>query len=116
MIRKLFAGVAIAGLMSLSVALSEHSVRAQSQSDRSDNHEQKATKSISGKVIKIGNGGHSLSVEIAGENKNSTEFVEFVVDRNTRVNGQVREGSAVTIEYRAMESGQNLAVSITAEA
>ena len=116
MIRKLFAGVAIAGLMSLSVALSEHSVRAQSQSDRSDNHEQKATKSISGKVIKIGNGGHSLSVEIAGENKNSTEFVEFVVDRNTKVNGLVKEGTPVTVEYQSMESGQNLAVNITAQA
>jgi hypothetical protein len=42
--------------------------------------------------------------------------VEFVVDRNTKVNGQVKEGTAVTIEYQAMESGQNLAVNITAQA
>ena len=116
MIRKPFAGVAIAGLMSLSAALFVHSVRAQSQSDRSDKQEQKATKLVSGKVIKVWNSGHSLSVEVAGENKNTTEFVEFVVDRNTRVHGQVREGTAVTLEYQAMESGQNLAVSITAQA
>jgi hypothetical protein len=115
MIRKLLVDIAIAGLLSLSVTLSVHSVPAQSQSDRSDKQEQKATKSISGKVIKIGNRGHSISVEVP-ENKNTMEFVEFVIDRNTQVNGQVREGSAVTVEYQAMESGQNLAVSITAQA
>jgi hypothetical protein len=48
--------------------------------------------------------------------KNTTEFVEFVVDRNTQVTGQVREDSAVTVEYRTMGSGQNLAVSINAQA
>jgi hypothetical protein len=115
MIRKLLVGVAVACLMGLSATHSVHSVSAQSQSDQSDKQEQKATKSVSGKVIKIGDRGHSLSVEVA-ESKNITEFVEFVVDRNTRVNGQVREGTAVTIEYRAMESGQNLAVSVTAQA
>ena len=115
MIRKLLIGVAITGLMDLSATLPVLSVRAQPQSNRSDRQEQKATKSVSGKVIKIGERGHSLSVEVA-ESKNTTEFVEFVVDRNTRVNGQVREGTAVTIEYRAMESGQNLALSITAQA
>ena len=115
MIRKLLVGIAIAGLMGLGATLSVHSVRARSQSGRSDKQEQKATKLVSGKVIKIGDRGHSLSVEVA-ESKNITEFVEFVVDRNTRLNGQVREGTAVTIEYRAMESGQNLAVSVTAQA
>jgi len=112
MIRKLFAGVAIVGLMSLGTAFSVRSVRA-SQSDRSDKQEQKATKSISGKVTKIGNSGHSFSLEVAGESKNT---MEFVVDKNTQVTGQVREGTAVTVEYQAMESGQNLAVSITAQA
>ena len=54
MIRKLFVGVAIAGLMSLGIALSVRSVQAQSQPDRSDKQEQKATKSISGKMTNIG--------------------------------------------------------------
>jgi hypothetical protein len=111
MIRKLFAGIAIAGLMSLGTALSV-SVHA-SQSDRADKQERKATKSISGKVAKIGDSGHSFSLEVAGENKST---MEFVVDRNTQVTGQVREGTAVTVEYQAMESGQNLAVTITAQA
>jgi len=116
MIRKLFVGVAIADLLSLGTALSVHSVHAQSQPDRSNKQEQKATKSVFGKVLKIWNGGHSFSLEVAGENKSTMEFVEFVVDRNTQVNGQVKEGTAVTVEYQAMEGRQNLAVSITARA
>ena len=115
MIRKLLVSIVITILMSLSVTLSAHWVRPYSQSDQSDKQEQKATKSVSGRVIKIGNSGHSLSVEVV-VSKNTTEFVEFVVDRNTQVNGQVKEDSAVTVEYRTMGSGQNLAVSITAQA
>jgi hypothetical protein len=42
--------------------------------------------------------------------------MEFIVDKNTQVNGQVKEGSTVTVEYQAMESGQNLAVSVSAQA
>ena len=56
------------------------------------------------------------SSETPANNPRAREFVEFVVDRNTKVNGQVKEGTAVTIEYQAMESGQNLAVNITAQA
>jgi hypothetical protein len=52
-------------------------------------------------------------LEVAGESKST---MEFVVDRNTQVNGQVKEGTAVTVEYQAMESGQNLAVTVTAQA
>ena len=113
MIRKLFVGVAIAGLMSLGTALSVHSVQAQSQPNRSDKQEQKATKSISGKITNIGNGGHSFTLEVAGANNKT---MEFVVDKNTQVTGQVKQGTAVTVEYQAMESGQYLAVSVTASA
>jgi len=113
MIRELFVGVAIAGLMSLGLALSVHPVRAQSQPGQSDKQEQKATKSVSGRVLKIGDSGHSFSLEVAGESKST---MQFVVDRNTQVNGQVKEGTAVTVEYQAMEGRQNLAVSITARA
>jgi len=113
MIRKLFVSVAIAGLMSLGTALSVRSVQAQSQPDRSEKQAQKATKSISGKITNIGNGGHSFTLEVGGENNKT---MDFVVDKNTQVNGQVKQGTAVTVEYQAMESGQNLAVTITANA
>jgi hypothetical protein len=111
MTRKLFVAVAIASLMSAGIALSAHSV--QSQPDRSDKQEQKATKSISGKITNIGNGGHSFTLEVAGANNKT---IDFVVDKNTQVNGQVKQGTAVTVEYQAMENGQNLAVTVTANA
>jgi hypothetical protein len=38
-----------------------------------------------------------------------------LVDKNTQVKGQVREGTAVTVEYQAMNDGQYLAVSVTAQ-
>ena len=110
MIRRLLVGGAFAGLLTLGAGMTLRTANAQ---DPADQHEQQATKTISGKVTAIGNGGHSFSLEVSGANKNK---MDFVVDKNTQVNGQVREGTAVTVQYQAMASGQNLAVSITAQA
>jgi hypothetical protein len=110
MIRRLLVGGAFAGLLTLGAGMALRTANAQ---DPADKQEQQATKTISGKVTTIGNGGHSFSLEVSGENKNK---MDFVVDKNTQVNGQVREGTAVTVQYQAMASGQNLAVSITAQA
>jgi hypothetical protein len=108
MIRRLLVSGAFAGLLTLGAGMTLRNANAQ---DPADKQEQQATKTISGKVTAIGNGGHSFSLEVSGENK-----MDFVVDKNTQVNGQVREGTAVTVQYQAMASGQNLAVSITAQA
>jgi hypothetical protein len=110
MIRRLLVGGAFAGLLTLGAGMTLRTANAQ---DPADKQEQKATQTISGKVTAIGNGGHSFSLEVSGENKNK---MDFVVDKNTQVNGQVREGTAVTVQYQAIASGQNLAVSITAQA
>jgi len=110
MIRKFFTGVAVAGLLSIGTAISVLPAGAQEASAK---QEQRSTKSISGKISSIGNGGHSFSLEVTGESKNT---MNFVVDKNTQVNGQVREGTTVTVEYHPDDSGQNVAVSITAQA
>jgi hypothetical protein len=110
MIRKIFAGASLAGLLTLGAGIAVRPANAQ---DPADKQEQQASKTIAGKVTAIGNGGHSFSLEVTGENKNT---MNFVVDKNTQVNGQVREGTAVTVQYQAMANGQNLAVSITAQA
>jgi hypothetical protein len=110
MIRKLVAGASLAGLLTLGVGTGLRTANAQ---DPAGKQEQQESKTISGKVASIGNGGHSFSLEVTGENKNT---MNFVVDKNTQVNGQVREGTAVTVQYQAMANGQNLAVSITAQA
>jgi len=107
--RKYLVGAAVASLLTLGTSLSVRSVYAQSE----NRQEQKATKSVSGKVMDIGNGGHSFRLQVSGENKNT---MEFVVDKNTQVNGQVREGTLVTVEYQPSEDGKNLAVNITATA
>ena len=109
MIRKLIVGASLG--LAMAVAFPASPSNAQSQDQKQQ--EQPATKSISGKVTAIGSGGHSFSLEVTGGEKST---MEFQVDKNTQVNGQVREGTAVMVEYQAMEGGKNLAVSITAQA
>src|SRR5215813_8691816 len=109
MIRKLFVGASLLGVMTLGAGAAVHKASAQDP----DKQEQPASKTVSGKVASIGNGGHSFSLEVNGESKSK---MDFVVDKNTQVNGQVREGTAVTVQYRPMANGQNLAESITANA
>jgi hypothetical protein len=76
---------------------------------------QQATKSVTGKVAAIGTGGHSFTLEITG-GSGDAHTMNFVADNNTQVQGQVRQGTPVTVEYLIVEGGQNLAVSITAQA
>lgn len=113
MIRKFLIGASLAGLLTLGIGASLRPANAQYGKQEPDKQEQKAAKTVSGKVASIGNGGHSFSLTVDGDNKNT---MNFVVDKNTQVNGQVREGTAVTVQYQAMENGQNLATSITANA
>jgi hypothetical protein len=38
--------------------------------------------------------------------------MQFVVTKNTQVQGQVKVGTLVAVDYQPAENGQNLAVSI----
>lgn len=111
MIRKLIVGASLVSALAWAAAF--HAVPSNAQSQDQQQQQQPSTKSVSGKVASIGNGGHSFSLEVAGGQKST---MEFQVDKNTQVNGQVREGTAVMVEYQAMDGGKNLAVSITAQA
>jgi carbonic anhydrase/acetyltransferase-like protein (isoleucine patch superfamily) len=42
--------------------------------------------------------------------------MQFVTDKNTKVEGQVHVGTTVTVAYQAVEGGENLALAITAQA
>ena len=66
-----------------------------------------ATKSISGKVTDIGDQGHSFTVET--DNSGS---MKFVVDKNTQVQGQVKVGTLVAVDYQATEDGKLLCVRV----
>lgn len=109
MIRKFLFSASLAGLLVLGLSAQARTITTQSQSEK------QATKSVSGKVASIGNGGHTFTLEVSADTNNKRSM-DFVVDKNTQVQGQVREGTPVTVEYQAMENGQYLALSITAQA
>lgn len=106
MIRKILSTVSLAA-----VILVGASARAQPY-HMQDSGKQSAptTKSVSGKVTSIGNSGTSFALEVEGSSK---ETMEFAVGKNTQVQGQVKVGTLVAVEYRPTESGQNVALTIT---
>jgi hypothetical protein len=112
-IRKTISCASLASLLVLGVSANLGSAAQQQRGKQGGETQQQAVKSVTGKISAIGSGGSSFSLEVAG---NSSKKMDFVVDKNTQVKGQVREGTAVTVEYQAMNSGQLLAVSITAQA
>jgi hypothetical protein len=105
--RKLLSAVCLVGLTLLGTT----PARAQPAHMQSDSGKQSETakKSVSGKVASIGNSGTSFTVEVEGSSK---QTMEFVVNKNTEVQGQVKVGTLVAVEYQPTEGGQNLAVSI----
>src|SRR5215469_4023454 len=110
MIRKLLIGASFAALTLLGTSGRVLSHPAKQQSGKQT---QQASKTVSGKVTSIGNSGLSFAVEVdEGGNKRT---MQFVVDKNTQVQGTVKAGTTVTVEYQPTEGGQNLALSVTAQ-
>ena len=107
MIRKLLTTVSLAGLILIGVSARAQPTRMQSDSGKQS---ERATKSVSGKVMSIGNSGTSFALEVEGSSK---ETMEFVVGKDTEVQGQVKVGTLVAVEYQPTEKGENLAVSIS---
>jgi len=117
-IRKFLCGISVASLLALGIscAANANPSKAQAQSEKQT---QQPTKSVAGTVAAIGNGGTSFTLEVSGggsEKDTGKNRLDFVVDKNTQVKGQVKQGTAVTVEYQAMANGQLLAVSIMAQA
>ena len=75
--------------------------------------QQQATKSISGKVTNIGDQGHSFTLET--DNGGSKQTMKFMVDSNTQVQGQVKVGTLVAVDYQATEGGQLLCIRVAAQ-
>jgi hypothetical protein len=107
MIRKLLPAVSLAGLILMGVSARAQPIRTQSDSGKQS---EPATKSVAGKVTSIGNSGTSFAVEVEGSSKST---MEFFVNKNTQVQGQVKVGTLVAVEYQPTEKGENLAVSIS---
>ena len=119
-IRKFLCGVSVGSLLILGISTRAHSGSPAKWSQaQSEKQTQQTTKSVAGKVAAIGNGGTSFTLEVTGgsdKDSSGKNTLDFVVDKNTQVKGQVKQGTPVTVEYQAMENGQLLAVSIMAQA
>jgi hypothetical protein len=112
-IRKSIVTATVSSMLLLGLAAYANPNKYPHQSEPGKQSQQQAVKSVAGKVAAIESGGKAFTLAVSGENEKT---MDFVLDKNTKVQGQVRQGSAVTVEYQAMENGQNLAVSVTAEA
>ena len=120
-IRKFLCGISVASLMILGLISPANSANpSKGGQAQSEKQTQQSTKSVAGKVAAIGSGGTSFTLDVAGggsdKDSSGKNTMNFVVDDHTQVKGQVRQGTAVTVEYQAMQNGQLLAVSITAQA
>ncbi len=119
-IRKFLCGVSVAGLLILGISSRAHANPSKVGQSQSEKQTQQPTKSVAGKVAAIGSGGTSFTLEVTGggSDKGSSEknTLNFVVDDHTQVKGQVKQGTPVTVEYQAMQNGQLLAATITAQA
>jgi|SRR5580704_10343742 hypothetical protein len=73
---------------------------------------QQTTKSVAGTVTAIENGGRSFSLTVAEGNDKKT--LKFVLNDDSQVEGQVKVGTPVTVEYIAM-ADQNVARTVTAQ-
>jgi len=112
MIRQLVLCVSLTGALLLGGVILPQPASGQGQTGQTTRQE---TKSVTGKVVSIGSGGHSFTLEVSGKT-NDQPTMDFVVDKNTQIQGEVKRGTPVAVEYLVMESGQNLAVNVTAQA
>jgi hypothetical protein len=105
--RKFLLSASLAAFLLTGVSVAAHSP--QPAPGQQSEHE---TKTVTGKVASIGNGGMSFALEVNGGDAKQT--MQFVLDKNAKVQGNVKVGTPVTVEY-AVEQGQNLALSIAAQ-
>jgi hypothetical protein len=119
-IQKFLCGISVASLLTLGISSRANSANpSKAGQAQSEKQTQQATKSVAGKVAAIGSGGTSFTLDVTGggsDKDTSGNTLNFVVNDHTQVKGQVRQGTAVTVEYQAMQNGQLLAVTITAQA
>jgi aspartyl/asparaginyl-tRNA synthetase len=108
MIRKILTGLALVGFLTAVVPAMAHKTSTQQSQGK-----QQATKSVTGKVASIGDQGKSFALEV--NDGSSKKTMNFVVDKNTQVQGRVTEGTIVAVEYQPSDDGQNLCVRVTAQ-
>lgn len=107
--RKLLLRGSLAGLLLMGVSVWAHSAFPQSPSRQQS---EQAKKTVTGKIASIGNGGTSFELEV--DTGNAKQTMQFVLEKTAKVQGTVKVGTPVSVEY-AVEQGQNIALSVTAQ-
>jgi hypothetical protein len=105
--RKILLSASLGSLLLVGAPVITISAAAQTPSQESP---KQATKSVTGKVTTIGDQGKSFAVEV--DKGGTKETMQFIVDKNTQVAGQVKAGTLVTVDYQPMDGGQNLCVRV----
>jgi len=109
--QKLIATASLAGLLLTVGATLNHAIPGQ---DPEQQLPHAAIKMVAGKVTSIGNGGQSFDLEVMNSG-GDLQTMQFIVGKDAKVEGRVRVGAAVTVEYETIEGGQNRALNITAQ-
>jgi hypothetical protein len=107
MIRKILFSASLGSLLLVGAPAITHTA---AQTPSQGSQTKQATKSVTGKVTTIGDQGKSFAVEV--DNGGTKQTMQFVVDKNTEVAGQVKAGTVVTVDYQPMDGGQNLCVRV----
>jgi hypothetical protein len=111
MLRKFLYWASLASLMLAGVAVHARPLPRQESQPKQRNEQ---TKTASGKVSDIASDKKSFTIEVIEGNTKRT--MQFVLDGNTQVQGQVSVGTDATVEFQPTPDGKNLAVVITPRA
>lgn len=113
--RKSMVYASFAGLLLTGAAVSVRAGSPAGAVQQAPQNPEQATKTISGKVIAIGSNGTSFTLQLAGSGTDTNNnTMQFQLDRAAKVQGTVRVGTMVTVEY-AQQGSQNTAVTVTAQ-
>ena len=110
MISKILSGAFLALLLT-AVAAHTQPLPPQSQSGSQPGQQSEQSKqSVTGKVTNVETGGKAFSMEVSQGNNKRT--MQFVLDKNTVVQGHVGAGTTATVEY-TQNGGQFVALNIS---
>ena len=110
MIRKILATASLGGLL-LGAPVVLPAQQTQEPQDKQQQPPQ-STKSISGKILDIGDQGRSFTLDTGTGDK---QPLKFIVDKNTKVQGQVKIGTLVAVDYQATDNGELVCVRVAAQ-
>jgi len=110
MIRKIVLTASLGGLLLGTPAMING--RAQEPNDKQQEPQQE-TKSVNGKITDIGDQGRSFTLDtgFGGEK----QVMKFILAKNSRVQGQVKVGTIVAVDYKTMDDGQLVCVRVAAQ-